>query len=124
VAAGALGARHEKSAEPALIQLLLRKDPAAPPALGQIGGPDTARALAEMIGNVPDGMILQTLGELLRRPDFGPEPVRVQVVKTVGKMPGSQTLDILGDYVTDTAKDKLRPSRVEAQKIIEQRTAK
>lgn len=142
VAAGALGARHEKSAEPALIKLLLRKDPAAPPALGQVGGPDTARALSEMIGNVPDRMILETLGELLKRPDFGPEQVRVQVVKTIGKMPGSQTLDILTDYVKqtapaaaqgaagakaagkDAAKDGPRPSRIEAQKIIEQRTAK
>ena len=124
VAAQALGKRHEKSAEPALIKLLLRKDGAAPEALGQIGGPDTARALAEMIGNVPDSMILETLGHLLERPDFGPEPVRVQVVKTVGKMPGSQTLDILGDYVKETTKEKQRPSRIEAQKIIEQRTAK
>lgn len=124
VAAEALGKRHETRAEPQLIKLLLRKDGAAPAALGQIGGPDTARALAEMIGNVPDSMILETLGHLLERPDFGPEPVRVQVVKTVGKMPGAQTLDILGDYVKDTAKDKQRPSRIEAQKIIEQRTAK
>lgn len=124
VAAQALGARHEVRAEPQLIKLLLRKDAAAPAALGQIGGPDTARALAEMIGSVPDRMILETLGHLLKRPDFGPEPVRVQVVKTVGKMPGSQTLDILGDYVKETAKDKQRPSRIEAQKIIEQRTAK
>lgn len=124
VAAEALGKRHETRAEPHLIKMLLRKDGAAPAALGQIGGPDTARALAEMIGNVPDSMILETLGHLLERPDFGPEPVRVQVVKTVGKMPGSQTLDILGDYVKDTAKDKQRPSRLEAQKIIEQRTAK
>lgn len=144
VAAQALGARHEKSAEPALIKLLLRKDPAAPAALGQVGGPDTARALSEMIGNVPDRMILETLGELLKRPDFGPEQVRVQVVKTIGKMPGSQTLDILTDYVKQTApaaaqaaggkpaakagkdapKEGPRPSRIEAQKIIEQRTAK
>lgn len=142
VAAQALGGRHEKSAEPALIKLLLRKDPAAPAALGQVGGADTARALSEMIGNVPDRMILETLGELLKRPDFGPEQVRVQVVKTIGKMPGSQTLDILTDYVKqtapagagggqagakpgkDAAKEAPRPSRIEAQKIIEQRTAK
>lgn len=145
VAAQALGGRHEKSAEPALIKLLLRKDAAAPAALGQVGGADTARALSEMIGNVPDRMILETLGELLKRPDFGPEQVRVQVVKTIGKMPGSQTLDILSDYVKqtapasdkggagkpagkaagkDAAKDAPRPSRIEAQKIIEQRTAK
>lgn len=133
VAAEALGARREKSAEPKLIKLLQRKDPSAPGALGQIGGADTARALGEMIGNVPDRLITETLGELLRRPDFGPDPVRLEVVKTLGKMPGAQTLDILTDYVKATAKeskealahkDKERPSRIEANKIIEQRTAK
>lgn len=133
VAAEALGARREKSAEPKLIKLLQRKDPSAPVALGLIGGADTARALGEMIGNVPDRLITETLGELLRRPDFGPDPVRLEVVKTLGKMPGAQTLDILTDYVKATAKeskealarkDKERPSRIEANKIIEQRTAK
>ena len=127
VAAEALGKRREKSAESALIKLLLRKDSAAPEALGQIGGPDTARALGEMTGTVPNYLITQTLGALIRRPDFGPEPVRTEVVKMLGKMPGDQPVDILTDYVKATETDKetkARPSRAEAQKIIEQRTAK
>lgn len=127
VAAEALGARREKAAEPALIKLLLRKDAAAPAALGQIGGAETARALAEMIGTVPDRLLAETLGLLLIRPDFGPDPLRLEVVKTLGKLSGSQPIDLLSDYVTATAKDKAdkaRPSRTEAQKIIEQRTAK
>jgi HEAT repeat protein len=127
VAAEALGARREKAAEPALIKLLLRKDPVAPAALGQIGGAETARSLAEMIGNVPDRLLGETLGMLLIRPDFGPDPLRLEVVKTLGKLSGSQPIDLLNDYVQATAKDKadkVRPSRVEAQKIIEQRTAK
>lgn len=127
VAAEALGDRREKTAEPALIKLLLRKDSAAPPALGKIGGADTARALSEMIGNVPDSFITETLGLLLLRPDFGPDPLRLEVVKTLGKLPGSQPIDILSDYVKETGKDKAdkaRLSRTEANKIIEQRTAK
>ncbi|MFO0574536.1 MAG: HEAT repeat domain-containing protein [Polyangia bacterium] len=127
VAAEALGSRREKAAEPALIKLLLRKDAAAPAALGQIGGAETARALAEMIGTVPDRLLAETLGLLLIRPDFGPDPLRLEVVKTLGKLSGSQPIDLLSDYVTATAKDKAdkaRPSRTEAQKIIEQRTAK
>lgn len=127
VAAEALGARREKAAEPALIKLLLRKDAVAPAALGQIGGAETARSLAEMIGNVPDRLLGETLGMLLIRPDFGPDPLRLEVVKTLGKLSGSQPIDLLNDYVQATAKDKAdkaRPSRVEAQKIIEQRTAK
>lgn len=127
VAAEALGARREKAAEPALIKLLLRKDSVAPAALGQIGGAETARSLAEMIGNVPDRLLGETLGMLLLRADFGPDPLRLEVVKTLGKLSGSQPIDLLNDYVQATAKDKAdkaRPSRVEAQKIIEQRTAK
>jgi hypothetical protein len=127
VAAQALGDRREKTAEPALIKLLLRKDSAAPEALGKIGGADTARALSEMIGNVPDSFITETLGLLLLRPDFGPDPLRLDVVKTLGKLPGSQPTDILSDYMNQTGKDKAdkaRPSRAEASKIIEQRTAK
>lgn len=127
VAAEALGARREKAAEPALIKLLLRKDSVAPAALGQIGGAETARSLAEMIGNVPDRLLGETLGMLILRPDFGPDPLRLEVVKTLGKLSGSQPIDLLNDYVQATAKDKAdkaRPSRVEAQKIIEQRTAK
>lgn len=127
VAAEALGLRREKSAEPALIKLLQRKDTAAPEALGLIGGPDTARALGEMIGTVPNYLVTATLGALLKRSDFGPEPVRTEVVKMLGKMPGDQPVDFLSDYVkaTDTDKEsKARPSRAEAQKIIEQRTAK
>lgn len=127
VAAEALGTRREKAAEPALIQLLQRKDAAAPAALGQIGGAETARSLAEMIGSVPDRLLAETLGLLLIRPDFGPDPLRLEVVKTLGKLSGSQPIDLLNDYLSATGKDKAdkaRPSRVEAQKIIEQRTAK
>jgi hypothetical protein len=127
VAAEALGKRREKSAEPALIKLLLRKDSAAPEALGLIGGPDTARALGEMMGTVPNYLLTTTMGALLRRPDFGPEPMRTEVVKMLGKMPGDQPVDFLTDYVKATETDKelkARPSRAEAQKIIEQRTAK
>jgi len=122
-----LGKRREKTAEGALIKLLLRKDSAAPPALGLIGGPETARALGEMIGTVPNYLLTQTLGGLLSRSDFGPEPARTEVVKMLGKMPGDQPVEFLTDYVKATDNDKelkARPSRAEAQKIIEQRTAK
>lgn len=122
-AAQALGKRREKSAEPQLLKLLAHKDSAAPEALGQIGGPETARGLSEMVGNVPDRLVVQTLGELLKRKDFGPDPLRLEVVKTLGKIPGSDALDVLSDYVKASPKDKA-PSRVEAGKIVEQRTAK
>lgn len=123
-AAAALGARRERRAEGALLKLLQHKDTAAPAALGLIGGPDTARTLSEMVGNVPDRLVVQTLGELLKRADFGPDALRVEVVKTLGKIPGNDPVDALSEYLKLSAKDKARPSRTEATKIVEQRTAK
>ncbi len=123
-AAQALGARKEKTAEPALLKLLAHKDTSAPAALAQVGGPDTARTLSEMVGNVPDRLVVEALGDFLKRKDFGPDPIRLEVVKTLGKIPGSDALDALSDYLKATAKDKALPSRTEASKIIEQRTAK
>jgi len=123
-AAQALGARREKSAEPQLLKLLARKDASAPAALGQIGGPETARTLAEMVGNVPDRLLVQSLAALLQRPDFGPGPLRLEVVKTLGKMPGNDAVEALSDYIKATAKDKNRPSRAEAGRLVEERSAK
>jgi HEAT repeat protein len=123
-AAQALSARREKAAEPALLKLLAHKDAAAAPALAEIGGPETARTLAEMVGNVPDHLLVTALGDLLKRKDFGPDPIRLEVVKTLGKIPGNDAVDALADYLKVTAKDKTTPSRGEASKIIEQRTTK
>ena len=36
-------------------------------ALGAIGGPDTARGLGELVGTLPDRLLIATLGELLKR---------------------------------------------------------
>jgi HEAT repeat protein len=120
-AAGALGKRKEASAEGPLIQLLAHKDPAAVGALGQIGGAQTARKLGELIGTIPDGLLASTMGELLKRPDFGPDPLRVEVVKMLAKVPGADSTAALVEYVAATEKDKARPSRAAAKKAIEEK---
>lgn len=122
-AAAGLGKRKERSAEGKLLKLLQRKDAAAPPALAAIATPDLAHRVAEMLGQIPDSLFCETLGAMLKRPDFGPEPIRVEVVKALAKVPGIDSTSALVEYVAATEKDKMRPSRVEAQKIVDQRSS-
>ncbi len=120
-AARALAKRKETSAEDALVKLLAHKDQAAVDALAQIGGPMLSRKLGELIGQIPDALLANTLGGLLERADFGPDPVRVDVVKAVAKLPGADATAVLTDYVKATEKDPKRPSRAEARKALEAR---
>jgi HEAT repeat protein len=121
-AAGALGKRKERGAVEPLMKLFEHKDAAAATALAQLGTPELAHRLAEMIGRVPDSLLCTALGEMLKRPDFGPDPIRVEVVKTLSKVPGVDSTSVLVEYIAGTEKDKMRPSRVEAQKIVDQRS--
>jgi len=122
-AALALGKRKERSAEPKLIQLLQHKDEAGAKALALMGTPELAHRISEMLGQVPDALFCTALGEMLKRPDFGPEPIRVEVVRTLAKVPGADSTSALVEYVAATEKDKMRPSRIEAQKIVDQRSS-
>ena len=121
-AATGLAVRREKSAEPRLWKLLLRKDPAAPSALAALATPELAHRLSEQLGQVPDNLIVQAFGDMLKRPDFGPDPVRLEIVKTLAKIPGVDSTTTLIEYVAASEKDKARPSRVEAQKIVDDRS--
>jgi len=121
-AAQSLAKRREKGAVEPLLKLLEHKDAAAATALAQLGTPELAHRLAEMIGRVPDALLCTALGEMLKRTDFGPEPIRVEVVKALSKVPGVDSTAVLIEYVAATEKDKMRPSRVEAQKIVDQRS--
>jgi len=123
VAAGALGKRKDKSSTDKLLKLMEKKDAAAATALGAVGTPELARKMAEMIGAVPDGLLATALGEMIKRPDFGPDPVKLDVVKTLSKIPGIDSTTALIEYVARTEKDKALPSRVEAQKIVDQRSS-
>jgi HEAT repeat protein len=122
-AAKSLGDRKEKSAEGRLLQLLRRRDAAAATALAQLGTPDLAHRIAEMLGDIPDALLCTALGDMLKRPDFGPENIRVEMVKTLAKVPGIDSTTTLIEYVAATEKDKTRPSRQEAQKIVDQRSS-
>jgi HEAT repeat protein len=122
-AAAALGKRKERSAEAKLIKLLQRKDAAATTALAAIASPELAHRISEMLGQIPDALFCETLGAMLKRTDFGPEPIRLEVVKALAKVPGIDSTSALVEYVAATEKDKQRPSRLEAQKIVDQRSS-
>jgi hypothetical protein len=74
-----------------------------------------------MLGSVPDPILCDALGQMLKRRDFGPEPIRVEVVRTLGKVPGADATTALIEYVAATEGDKTRPSRLEAQKLVDER---
>jgi HEAT repeat protein len=122
-AALSLGKRKERSAEGKLIKLLQHKDESAAKALALMATPELAHKISEMLGQIPDALFCTALGDMLKRPDFGPEPIRVEVVRTLAKVPGMDSTSALIEYVAATEKDKMRPSRVEAQKIVDQRSS-
>jgi HEAT repeat protein len=122
-AAQALGRRKERTAEAPLMQLLRRGDAASAPALAAIATPDLAHTLAEMSGSVSDALLCTALGEMLKRPDFN-EPLRVELVHTLAKIPSVDSTAALIDYVAATAKAGNSPSRQEASKIVEERSSR
>ena len=121
-AARGIADRRDKTAEDRLIKLMEHRDASAATALAAIATPQLAHRLSEMLGSVPDPILCTALGEMLKRADFGPEPIRVEVVHTLAKVPGVDSTAVLVEYVASTEKDKNRPSRLEAQKIVDDRS--
>ena len=121
-AAKGIADRRERTAEERLIKLMEHRDASAAGALAAIATPQLAHRLSEMLGQVPDPILCTALGEMLKRVDFGPEPIRVEVVRTLSKVPGIDSTAVLVEYVASTERDKNRPSRLEAQKIVDERS--
>ena len=95
-AAWHLGKRKIYSAESDLLKLFSKGSVPAIQALGFIGGIRTARAFAISLESrkARKEVLVNTIGTMLLREDFGPEPVRVQLVKILGEinLPGAQTV--------------------------------
>jgi len=121
-AAKGIAERRDKSAEDRLVKLMEHRDASAATALAAIATPQLAHRLSEMLGSVPDPILCTALGEMLERADFGPEPIRVEIVHTLAKVPGVDSTAVLVEYVASTERDKNRPSRLEAQKIVDERS--
>ena len=121
-AAEVVAARRERAAEDRLIKLMEHKDASSAAALAAIATPALAHRLSELLGQVSDDILCTTFGLMLKRADFGPDPIRVEVVRTLSKVPGADSTAVLVEYLAATEKDKDRPSRIEAQKIVDARS--
>jgi HEAT repeat protein len=121
-AAAGIAQRRQKGAEEQLIKLMLHKDMSAAGALAAVATPALAHRLSELIGQAPDPILCTALGEMLKRADFGPEPIRIEVVRTLAKVPGVDSTAVLVEYIAATERDKNRPSRLEAQKVVDDRS--
>jgi HEAT repeat protein len=122
-AADALGARKEKRAEKRLFLLVARNDSGAAGPLGAVMAVDAVPRLAELKGRVDDAVLANAFGELLKRPDV-PDRLRVDVVRTVGRLTGPAATAALVEYLASIPDSDRRPSKEEAQKLVDQKGTK
>jgi len=114
----ALAARRDRTALPPLMALLRRGDAAATAPLAALADAEVARTVAELAGQVPDGLLAQTLGGMLARPSLGPETTYVSLVRALGAIPGDDALAALAAH---GERGPSRPSVKEARAILERR---
>jgi HEAT repeat protein len=119
-AAAAAKGRIRSAIEP-LFQLLGRGEEPAARALAALADPDLVAKIADQLGKVPDAALAQCLGYILKRADFGPDPARVEVVRAIAKIQDPAAITALTDYIDVTPKNPPRPSRGEAERLVEAR---
>jgi HEAT repeat protein len=119
-AAAAAKGRVKLAIEP-LFDLMGKGEQPASAAIAAMADLDLARKVGDQLGKMPDAILAQTLGAILKRPDFGPDPARVDIVSAIGKIQAPEAVAALTDYVDATPKNPPRPSRTAAQKMIEAR---
>lgn len=120
-AASAAGKGRIRDAVDELLALLAKGEEPAARALATMADTELARTIADHLGKVPEASLALTLGLILKRPDFGPDAERVEIVRTLAKIPDSSAVTALTDYLDATPKTPPRPSRQEAQGVVEAR---
>ena len=120
-AAAAAGKGHVKGAVDPLLVLLAKGEDSSARALAQLADPTLARRLADQLGKVPETSLAVALGAILKRTDFGPDEARVEVVRAIAKIQDKAAVNALQDYLDSSPKTPPRPSRTEAQMVIEAR---
>jgi HEAT repeat protein len=120
-AARGVAAARVTAAAPRLLSLLATGDGGAGVALAALADADLARRIGELLGRAPDALLSQCLGALLLRRDFGPDPARVQVVRTLAKVPGPEAITALTEYLESLPATPARASRREAETALEMR---
>jgi len=120
-AAAAAGKGRMRDAVDPLIKLLAKGEEPAARALAAMADTALARKLADQLGKVPEASLALALGLILKRPDFGPDTERVEIVRAIAKIADSSAVTALGEYLDATPKNPPRPSRQEAQGVVEAR---
>jgi HEAT repeat protein len=120
-AAQAAGHGRVREAVDSLFALLALGEEPAARALAQLADPELARKIAEQLGKVPDASLALCLGLILKRTDFGPDTARVEIVRAIGKIQDAAAINALTDYIDATPKTPPRPSRHEAEMMVEAR---
>ena len=120
-AADAASKGHMREAIEPLLALLARGEESAARALAAMADADLVRKIGDQLGRVPDASLALCFGLVLRRPDFGPDTERVEVVRAIAKITDQSAVSALTDYLDATPKNPPRPSRTEAEKVVEAR---
>lgn len=121
-AAEAAGKGRVRSAVDALLALLARGEEPAARALAAMADTELARKIADQFGKVPEASLALALGLVLERPDFGPDTERVELVRAIAKIQDRAAIAALQDYVDSVPKKEQRPSKQEAQGVIDARS--
>lgn len=122
VAATALRDRKETRAVDRLFKLVARNDAGAAAPLGTLAPPTLVPQIAELRGRVDDAVLASVFGEFIKRGDV-PDRLRLDVVRTLGNLPGAAATTALVEYLAEVPEKESRPSRDEAQRLIDRRSA-
>jgi hypothetical protein len=76
--------------------------------------------LAELQGSVDDNVVASALGEYLKRDDV-PDNLRVEVVRTIGRLSGAAATTALVEYLASVPAKDDRASKKEAQKLVDEK---
>jgi hypothetical protein len=119
-AAQALAARHESKAAKRMFALLSMGDAGVAGSVAQLATPDMVPRIAELSGTIDDGVVADALGDYVKRADV-PDKLRIDVLRTIGGLQGAVATTALVDYIASVPAKDDRPSKKEAQKLLDQR---
>jgi HEAT repeat protein len=121
-ASEALATRGERATAPRLLALLKRNDAGAAAPLGTVAPLSMVPTIAELQGSIDDANLATALGELLKRQEM-PEPTRIDVIRTLGRVRGVDATTALVEYIGSLPAKDTRKSRTEAQRLVDERAS-
>ncbi len=116
--AEALAMRKEPRAQERLYLLVSRSDTGAAGPLGKLIVPEQIPRVAELFGRVESNVLALVFGEFLKRPEV-PDRLRLDVVRTLARIPGQASTTALVEYLATVPANDGRPSKDEAQKVLD-----